>query len=701
MALKKRSVAIELRLRAEAEARKEAAQKLKQIMVRFATGTLTLTTLLALVAFDVLAIAEPVIEEVRGSAQLEKILADKDFVAVLWNARNCRPCEIALKQLETIDDDAEKFSVDFVKVINKRLAKQYHVQTFPTLTMFRDGEMTPFIGDLTNAAQVLEFLTSEDTLTLPDKIEEVNSHLLMKIIEEEKFVTALFFDESQTSNDVLTELENIDDEADVFEIRFVRIQDEKLAEDFSLEAIPSLVYFRGGIPIVYQGDLTDEAEVLEWLIQQQSTVGDEDIVESVDNNELDIMMRNVDYLLVLYHDRKKRSQKALNALEHIDDDCDEIGISFVEVDKVDIARHHGVEDFPTLVFYKSEIPAVYEDDLTDGEEVMEWVISLVEGADIEEVTDDMLEKMIVKAEKLSVLFYEENDEESTQVLALLEEIDDDLDELDVLLVKINEATVASDFGIEDRPTLVIFEKGIPNVYQGNLHQSQEVLEWIIGEISGDHTVEVVTDAMLDRMIATFPHVAAFFYDKDGHEKSDRALEALETIDDDIQEHSEIKLVKIDDPEEALEYGLKQLPSLVFFENQMPNMFDGNLENSKQVLTWIIEIAMQDKIELVSGAMLEKLVEEKTNLAVFVHDKFAHDKNALLDLETIDDDLDRLGVHMVRLEDQNGEYADKYELDVVPCLVLFHEKRPRVFKGQISDEKEAIKWFREIVASFED
>ena len=50
------------------------------------------------------------------------------------------------------------------------------------------------------------------------------------------------------------------------------------------------------------------------------------------------------------------------------------------------------------------------------------------------------------------------------------------------------------------------------------------------------------------------------------------------------------------------------------------MFDGNLENSKQVLTWIIEIAMQDKIELVSGAMLEKLVEEKTNLAVFVHDK---------------------------------------------------------------------------------
>ena len=80
-------------------------------------------------------------------------IADK-CLSYLKKKSYYRPCEIALKQLETIDDDAEKFSVDFVKVIDKRLAKQYHVQTFPTLTMFRDGEMTPFIGDLTNAAQV-------------------------------------------------------------------------------------------------------------------------------------------------------------------------------------------------------------------------------------------------------------------------------------------------------------------------------------------------------------------------------------------------------------------------------------------------------------------------------------------------------------------------------------------------------------------
>ena len=55
------------------------------------------------------------------------------------------------------------------------------------------------------------------------------------------------------STNVLTELENIDDEADVFKIRFVRIHDLELAEDYSLYYMPSLVYFRSGMPIVYEG----------------------------------------------------------------------------------------------------------------------------------------------------------------------------------------------------------------------------------------------------------------------------------------------------------------------------------------------------------------------------------------------------------------------------------------------------------------
>jgi hypothetical protein len=86
--------------------------------------------------------------------------------------------------------------------------------------------------------------------------------------------------------------------------------------------------------------------------------------------ELAIMVKNVDNLLVLFHDRKKKSQKALNALEHIDDDTDKIGVSFVEVDDAKVASTYGVEEFPTLVFFKHGIPSICEQDLTDNEEVL-------------------------------------------------------------------------------------------------------------------------------------------------------------------------------------------------------------------------------------------------------------------------------------------------------------------------------------------
>lgn len=51
----------------------------------------------------------------------------------------------------------------------------------------------------------------------------------------------------------LKELENIDDEADQLGIAFVKINDEALADEYSLDSLPTLVYYRHRIPIVYDG----------------------------------------------------------------------------------------------------------------------------------------------------------------------------------------------------------------------------------------------------------------------------------------------------------------------------------------------------------------------------------------------------------------------------------------------------------------
>lgn len=63
------------------------------------------------------------------------------------DARSCLTCDKVLAELEKIDDDTDSFGVDFVKINDKRLAKQYGIKNFPALTYFRYGyeSITPNI----------------------------------------------------------------------------------------------------------------------------------------------------------------------------------------------------------------------------------------------------------------------------------------------------------------------------------------------------------------------------------------------------------------------------------------------------------------------------------------------------------------------------------------------------------------------------
>lgn len=66
-------------------------------------------------------------------------------------------------------------------------------------------------------------------------------------------VTALDKPECKKCAKALQELENIDDEADQLDIGFVKIHDEALADEYNLGNLPTLVYYRHQIPIIYEG----------------------------------------------------------------------------------------------------------------------------------------------------------------------------------------------------------------------------------------------------------------------------------------------------------------------------------------------------------------------------------------------------------------------------------------------------------------
>ena len=80
--------------------------------------------------------------------------------------------------------------------------------------------MMLFPGDVLDAASVVDFLTSEDALELPDKIEEVDDENLFRLMEEEEHMAVLFYEEKKReSMKALQHMEMIDDEADLFGIR--------------------------------------------------------------------------------------------------------------------------------------------------------------------------------------------------------------------------------------------------------------------------------------------------------------------------------------------------------------------------------------------------------------------------------------------------------------------------------------------------
>jgi len=99
------------------------------------------------------------------------------------------------------------------------------------------------------------------------------------------------------------------------------------------------------------------------------------------------------------------------------------------------------------------------------------------------------------------------------------------------------------------------------------------LKWVEKQLNSDE-IEDINDEMLDMLISKMPNLAVLFYDKD-QKKSQKVLAELENIDDDCDKNG-IAFVKIDDDKEAKEYGIDQLPAVLYFEKKIPHIYDGKI-----------------------------------------------------------------------------------------------------------------------------
>lgn len=92
------------------------------------------------------------------------------------------------------------------------------------------------------------------------------------------------------------------------------------------------------------------------------------------------------------------------------------------------------------------------------------------------------------------------------------------------------------------------------------------------------------------------------------------MEELENIDDECDALG-ITFVKMDNIEEAVEYGIDSVPKLIYFEKGIPTIYEGNLQDEEKLLKWLEEQTSSDQIEDITDEMLDLIIEKMPLVAV--------------------------------------------------------------------------------------
>ncbi|KAA0194825.1 hypothetical protein HAZT_HAZT000150 [Hyalella azteca] len=369
---------------------------------------------------------------------------------------------MVLSELENIDDECDNYGIHMVKIQDPQLAKRYGIKTLPALIYFRNGNPLIFEGDISIESSVYEWLIDEDNRELFGKVESVNRNMLLKMLDSNPFVAVVFTSDVKSGTYLLNWLADEENRELVDEIEHVNqaMLDQLLEKSIYLAALFS--HFSR------IGDARNEEILLEWLVDEDSRelVGE---IESINAKMLKKMLDETPFIAVFFYDDDcVDCEQVLRELENIDEQVDQFGIDFVKINDPEAAQRFNVLHTPALVYFRKKIPLVYDGDLLDEDKVCAWLTSqeAFEIKDeIEEVNRKMLEKLLGENDFVAVYFYQNDCFRCDEVLAQLENIDDDADSLDITFVKIRDTRYAKKYGLTKLPALAYFRKRFPSIYR--------------------------------------------------------------------------------------------------------------------------------------------------------------------------------------------------------------------------------------------
>lgn len=154
-------------------------------------------------------------------------------------------------------------------------------------------------------------------------------------------------------------------------------------------------------------------------------------------------------------------------------------------------------------------------DLRNEDSVLEWLIDDDNRElqdEIEDVNARMLQKLVDSSPLLVVYFYDDECQECPEVMAKLEEIDDELDVFGIDFVKVNDPAAFNQWEVHTVPALGFFRKKEAIFYDGDLMDSHKVLSWLtsdeIFELKDE--IEEVNKKMLEKLLNENDYIAVYF-----------------------------------------------------------------------------------------------------------------------------------------------------------------------------------------------
>ena len=105
----------------------------------------------------------------------------------------CKQCPRVLAEVEHIDDEADAAGINFVKIDDKYMAKEFGVFALPAILFFKSESREPVIyaGDLYDEQQILQWLLTQKDPS-GDIIEAVEGSELMELIAKEEALAIYF-----------------------------------------------------------------------------------------------------------------------------------------------------------------------------------------------------------------------------------------------------------------------------------------------------------------------------------------------------------------------------------------------------------------------------------------------------------------------------------------------------------------------------